>query len=86
MGREIDEAMMGYDMDKDSPSYDLTDDSMDETVSPVDFSDSNYDRRMGGKSAGTVRLETDENKIDGGRPGTPVNQVRNQSLPPTSTR
>ncbi len=43
MGREIDETMMGYDMDQDSPSYN----SVDEVVTPVDFSDSNYDRRSG---------------------------------------
>ena len=48
MGREIDETMIDYDdMDKDSPSYDYTDDSNDEQVSPVDFSDLNFDRRGG---------------------------------------
>lgn len=46
MGREIDETMMHYDMEKDSPSYDLADDS-DEVASPVDFADLNYDRRRG---------------------------------------
>ncbi len=45
--REVDEAMVDYDIDKDSQSYDLTEDSSDEVVSPVDFSDSNYDRRNG---------------------------------------
>ncbi len=53
MGREIDEEMLGYDdMDdiddaEDSSSYGLADDSLDEDVSPVDFSDSNFDRRSG---------------------------------------
>lgn len=47
MGREVDEAMIDYDMEKNSPSYDLTEDSADEAVSPVNFSDSDYDRRSG---------------------------------------
>ncbi len=47
MSREIDETMMGYDMDQDSPSYELDEDTADEVVSPVDFSDSIYDRRSG---------------------------------------
>jgi RNA polymerase primary sigma factor len=53
MGREIDEEMLGYDdMDdiddaEDSSSYGLADDSTDEDVSPVDFSDSHFDRRSG---------------------------------------
>lgn len=46
--RDVDEAMMKYDLDKDSPSYDLIENSdLEEAVSPVDFSDSNYDRRSG---------------------------------------
>jgi RNA polymerase primary sigma factor len=48
MSRDVDEAMMKYDMDKDSPSYGLMENSdFEETVSPVDFSESNYDRRGG---------------------------------------
>jgi RNA polymerase primary sigma factor len=53
MGREINEEMLGYDdMDdiedvEGSSSYDLADDSTDEDVAPVDFSDSNFDRRSG---------------------------------------
>jgi RNA polymerase primary sigma factor len=46
MSRDVDEAMMKYDMDKDSPSYGLMENSdFEETVSPVDFSESNFDRR-----------------------------------------
>ncbi len=50
MSREIDEEMLGYDSGEDiedSTSYGLADDSLDEDVSPVDFSDSNFDRRRG---------------------------------------
>ena len=39
--------MIDYDMEKDLPPYGLDEDSSDEVVSPVDFSDSNYDRRSG---------------------------------------
>ncbi len=46
-GREVDEAMVDYDMGKETPPYGLTEDSSDEVVSPVDFSDSNFDRRNG---------------------------------------
>ncbi len=46
-GREVDGAMIEYDMEKDLPPYGLDEDSADEIVSPVDFSDSNYDRRAG---------------------------------------
>jgi RNA polymerase primary sigma factor len=50
MGRDNDEEMLGYDSAEDledSTSYGLIDDSLDEDVSPVDFSDSNFDRRRG---------------------------------------
>jgi RNA polymerase primary sigma factor len=48
MSRDVDEAMMKYDMDKDSPSYGLMENSdFEEAVSPADFSESNYDRRNG---------------------------------------
>lgn len=47
MGREVDGAMIDYDMEKDLPPYGLTEDPSDEAISPVDFSDSNYDRRAG---------------------------------------
>jgi len=39
--------MIDYDMEKDATSYDLNEDFVDEIVAPVDFSDSNFDRRSG---------------------------------------
>ncbi len=48
MNRDVDEAMMKYDMEKDSPSFDLIENSeYGDAVSPVDFSESKYDRRSG---------------------------------------
>lgn len=47
IGWEVDEAMTDYDMEKDLPSFGLTEDFADEVASPVDFTDSNYDRRIG---------------------------------------
>ena len=41
--------MADYDMEKDLPSYGLNEDFDDEVASPVDFSDSVYDRRSGRK-------------------------------------
>lgn len=38
---------MDYDIEDDSPSYDLIENVDDDIVSPVDFSDLNYDRRSG---------------------------------------
>ena len=48
-GREVDEAMTDYDMERDLPSYGLTDGFGDEVAAPVDFTDSAYDRRSGRK-------------------------------------
>ena len=47
MGRDSDETMMDYDMEKDASFYDLSEDSDDDIASPVDFSDLNFDRRSG---------------------------------------
>jgi RNA polymerase primary sigma factor len=47
MGRDADEVKMDYDIENDSPSYDLIENSDDDVVAPVDFSDLNYDRRSG---------------------------------------
>lgn len=47
MGKDADEAMMDYGMEKDSASYNLNEDSVEEAVSSEDFSDMNYDRRSG---------------------------------------
>jgi RNA polymerase primary sigma factor len=41
--------MADYDMEKDLPSYGMTENFDDEVASPVDFSDSVYDRRSGRK-------------------------------------
>ncbi len=47
MGSDSDEIMMDSDMEKDEALYDLSEDSDDDIVSPVDFSDLNFDRRSG---------------------------------------
>ncbi|MGB3209850.1 MAG: sigma-70 family RNA polymerase sigma factor [Desulforhopalus sp.] len=51
MVKKIDETMMNFDTDKDEPSYgpdaEFNEDSSDDVVSPVDFSDAIYDRRSG---------------------------------------
>ena len=48
MGRDVDEVKMDYDIENDSPPYDdLIENSDDDVVAPVDFSDLNYDRRSG---------------------------------------
>ena len=47
MGRDLDDTMMDYDMEKDTSFSDLSEDSDDDIASPVDFSDLNFDRRSG---------------------------------------
>ncbi len=48
MSRDVDEVMMKYDLEKDSPSHDLMGNSdFEDTASSVDFSESKYDRRSG---------------------------------------
>ena len=47
MGRDVDERMLDYAIEKDSPPYGLNDHDVDDIVAPVDFSDSNFDRRSG---------------------------------------
>ena len=42
-----DEAMLDNDQDEDLTSYSLNDDLADDYVAPVDFSDTNFDRRTG---------------------------------------
>ncbi len=90
MGSKIDEVIMGYDRDKDSPPYgltgDFTEDSTDEKVSPVDFSDSLYDRRTGWRSAGAICLVTEGRGTDDGLPDTPRSRARLQNPKPPSTR
>ena len=47
MVRDVDEEIMDYGMEKDSSSYSLNENSVEEAVSSEDFSDMNYDRRSG---------------------------------------
>ena len=47
MSRDIDDAMMGFEMEKDDSFDDLSVDSDDDIATPVDFSDLNFDRRSG---------------------------------------
>ena len=58
------EGINDFDSQKDLSAYDQTADSEDETVAPVDFSDTQYDRRTGDSSDRRSSTSNDRRKND----------------------